>query len=117
MHCEHNSKGKYWPFDLGSFTPNITDSEPREKDLRMLLAPNVNDYHALGIMLGLDFKRVEMFKAEHGGKTVLINMEILTTWMEEETQLPTTWLTLIQALLDMDMKKLAHNITEKLGHT
>ena len=83
----------------------------------MLVAPKVADYHALGIMLGLDFKRVEMFKAEHGGKTVLINMEILTTWMEEETRLPTTWLTLTQALCDMDMKKLAHNITEKLGHT
>ena len=83
----------------------------------MLVAPKVNDYHTLGIMLGLDFKRVETFKKEHGGKTVLINMEILTTWIGEETRLPTTWLTLIQALRDMDMEKLAHDITEKLRNT
>ena len=80
----------------------------------MLVVPEINDYHALGSMLGLKFKRVEMFKKEQGGDTVLINMKILTTWIEEETLLPTTWLTLIQALHDMNMEKLAHNITNKL---
>ena len=82
----------------------------------MLVAPEVDDYHTLGIMLGLGFKRVEMFKDELGRKTVLINMKILTTWIEEESHLPTTWLTLIQALRGMKMKKLAHEITEKLRH-
>ena len=78
------------------------------------MATKVCDYHALGTMLGLKFKRVEMFKKEQGGDTVLINMKILTTWMEEETARPTTWLTLIQALHDMDMAKLAQEITDKL---
>ena len=80
----------------------------------MLVAPKVDDYHTLGIMLGLDFNRMEMFKEELGRKTILINMKILTTWIGEETQLPTTWLTLIQALRDMDMEKLADNITNEL---
>ena len=79
-----------------------------------LVATEVANYHKLGIMLGLKFNRVEMFKKEQGGDTVLINMKILTTWMEEETVRPTTWLTLIQALCDMDMTKLAQDITVKL---
>ena len=78
------------------------------------MATEVSDYHALGTMLGLKFKRVEMFKKEQGGDTVLINMKILTTWMEEEAVRPTTWLTLIQALRDMDMRKLAQDITDSL---
>ena len=78
------------------------------------MATEVGDYHALGTMLGLKFKRVEMFKKEQGGDKFLINMKILTTWMEEETVRPTTWLTLIQALRDMDMTKLAQDITDKL---
>ena len=103
-------------FESVSSSSNITDCQPEEKDLRMLVAPKVDDYHALGIMLGLDFKRVEMIKKEHGGKTILINMEILTTWIGEEARLPTTWLTLIQALREMDMNNLAHHITEKFRH-
>ena len=80
----------------------------------MLVAKEISGYHDLGTMLGLKFRQVEMFKKEQGGDTVLINMKILTTWIEEETRRPTTWLTLIRALHDMDMKKLAHDITEKL---
>ena len=79
-----------------------------------LVATEVANYHKLGIMLDLKFNRVEMFKKEQGGDTVLINMKILTTWMEEEAVRPTTWLTLIQALRDMDMTKLAQDITNKL---
>ena len=82
----------------------------------MLVAPKVDDYHTLGIMLGLEFNRVEMLKEELGRKTVLINMKILTTWIGEQTRLPTTWLTLMQALRDVDMEKLADDITEKLRH-
>ena len=78
----------------------------------MLVAPKVNDYHDLGIMLGLDYKQVKMFENERKGNTVLINMKILTTWIGEETKMPTTWHTLIQALCDMDMKKLAHGISK-----
>ena len=95
--------------------PNVADSKPKERDLRLLVAPKVNDYHALGVMFDLGFNRIEMFKKEQGGDTVLINMKILTTWIEEETLLPTTWLTLIQALHDMDMEKLARDIANKLG--
>ena len=79
-----------------------------------LVATKVSNYHALGAMLGLKFSRVKMFKKEQGGDTVLINMEILTTWIEEETKRPITWLTLIQALSEMNMRKLAHDIIEKL---
>ena len=79
-----------------------------------LVATEVSNYHALGAMLGLKFRQVEMIKKEQGGDPVLINMTILTTWIEEETKMPTTWLTLVQALYEMDMKKLARHIVEKL---
>ena len=79
-----------------------------------LVATEVANYHKLGIMLSLKFNRLEMFKKEESGDTILINMKILTTWMEEETVGPTTWLTLIQALREMDMTRLAQNITNKL---
>ena len=101
-------------FDQVSFSLNITASEPTEIDLRMLVAKEISGYHDLGTMLGLKFRQVEMFKKEQGGDMVLINMKILTTWIAEETKMPTTWLTLVQALHDMGMKKLAHNIIEKL---
>ena len=80
----------------------------------MLVATKVSDYYALGTMLDLDFARVEMFENEKRGDAVLINMKILITWIAEETKMPTTWLTLIQALCEMDMKKLAHDSVEKL---
>ena len=84
----------------------------------MLVATKVTDYHALGTMLGLRFKQVKMFNKERGGDTVLINMEILTTWIEEKTKIPTTWRILVGALSEMNMKQLAHDIIEKLekGH-
>ena len=80
----------------------------------MLVATEVTDYHALGTMLGLKFRRVEMFEKKHRGDPVLINMTILTTWIEEETKMPTTWITLVQALSKMNMKKLARDVIEKL---
>ena len=68
-----------------SFPPNITDSQPSDTDLWMLVATKVSNYHALGAMLGLKFRRVEMFKKKHRGDPVLINMAILTTRIEEKT--------------------------------
>ena len=97
-----------------TFSPKTTDSKPTEKDLRMLVATNVIDYTALGTMLGLKFKRIRMFKNEQGGDTIQINMEILTTWIEEKTKIPTTWRTLIGALSELNMKQLKDDIIEKL---
>ena len=97
-----------------SFSLNITDAQPTARELRMLVATKVDDYHGLGCMLDLDFTRIEMFEKERKGDAVLINMKILTVWLKEETRMPTTWLTLIGALRDMDMMSLAHDLTEKL---
>ena len=94
---------EFFAFDL-SFPPNITDSQPSDADLWMLVATKVSNYHALGAMLGLKFRRVEMIEKKHRGDPVLINMVILTTWIEEETKRPTTWVTLIRALRDMGTK-------------
>ena len=80
----------------------------------MLVTTEVTDYHTLGMLLGLKFSQIEIFGNEKRGNTVLINMKILITWITQETKSPTTWLTLIQALCEMDMKKLASNIIEKL---
>ena len=82
-------------FDHLTFYLNTTYSIPTEKDLRILVVMKVTDYHALGTMLGLKFKLAKMFKKEQGGDTVLIIIEILTTWIEDKTVRPTTRLPLI----------------------
>ena len=96
------------------FSKHHTDSEPTQKDLRMLVATKVSDYYALGTMLGLNFTRVAMIENEKMRDAVLINMKILVTWIDEETKMPTTWLTLVGVLCEMNMKDLAHDIIEKL---
>ena len=81
----------------------------------MLVAEKVCNYHALGTMLGLKFHQVEMIEKEKRGETVVvINMKILTTWMRKETKKPVTWRTLIQALCNMNMTKLAYDIIDEL---
>ena len=97
-----------------SFSLNITDAQPKERDLRMFVATKVDDYHGLGCMLNLKLSRVDMFEKERRGNTVLINMNILTAWIEEKTRKPVTWLTLIEALRDMDLLSLADDISKKL---
>ena len=80
----------------------------------MLVAEKVCKYHALGAMLGLEFYQVEMMEEEKRGKTAMINMKILTTWMQKETKKPISWRTLIQALGNMDMTQLAHDVIDQL---
>ena len=96
------------------FCVDVTDSEPSEEDLWLLVAKEVCDYHGLGAMLGLKFNQVEMIEKEKRGETTVINMKILTTWMQRETKKPISWRTLIQALGNMDMTKLAHDVIDQL---
>ena len=96
------------------FPPNVTGTEPTERELRLLVAPEVSDYYSLGTMLDLKFRRVEMFDQQLRGKAILINMKILTTWVKERTREPVTWKTLISALQDICMTKLADDIFDKL---
>ena len=79
----------------------------------MLVAKKVTDSQNLGIMLDMDCCQIEIFTNDER-RTVLVNMKILTTWISSETKMPTTWRTLLQALVDMEEKKLARDITNEL---
>ena len=79
----------------------------------MLVATKVTDFRGLGTMLGMEYTQIEMLMSEER-KTVSINMEILTTWKNSETKMPTTWRTLLQALRDIEEQRLARDITKKL---
>ena len=79
----------------------------------MLVAGKISDSHGLGTMLGMDYSQIEMFISDEK-KIMSVNMKILTTWIKSETKLPTTWHTLLQALRDIEEKKLAKDITKEL---
>ena len=93
--------------------PKFTDSVPNTVDLRKLVARKVNKSEALGDMLGLEQVQVKMIKQRYSDPEQ-VNMEILDTWMEEQTRKPTTWRTLLKALQDMNLNKLVCEITDKL---
>ena len=82
-------------------------------DLRKLVARKVNRSEALGDMLGLEQVQVKMIKQRYCDPEQ-VNMEVLATWMQEQTRKPTTWRTLLKALQDVNMNKLLCEITEKL---
>ena len=100
-------------FSIAKHFSSITDTVPTERDLRLLVAEKITDSQNLGIMLGIECCRIEMFSSEER-RIVLVNMKILTTWIKSETKMPTTWCTLLQALRDMEEKKLARDITNEL---
>ena len=116
LNCEYASLGIFWCLIKIKcvFFLDAIDSEPSDEDLWKLVAKEVGDYHALGISLGLEFNQIEMMDNEYRGRTAVINMKILTTWMQKETKKPITWHTLLQALCSIDRTKLAHSIIDKL---
>ena len=79
----------------------------------MLVARKVNKCGTLGNMLGLERIHVKQIKQEYSGPEE-VNMEILDTWMEEQTREPTTWRTLLKALQKMNMNRLVCEITKEL---
>ena len=79
----------------------------------MLVAEEISDYYSLGSVLEVKFERVEMFKDEYRDP-ILINMKVLTTWRKEETRKPITWQTLLAALRDIRLTKLADDIVREL---
>ena len=100
-------------FSIAQRFSSITDTVPTERDLRMLVAEKVTDFQSLGMMLDMDCCQIEIFTKDER-RTVLLNMKILTTWISSETKAPTTWHTLLQALVEMEEKKLARDITNEL---
>ena len=82
-------------------------------DLQKLVAREVIQSEALGDMLGLEQVQVKMIKQRYSDPEQ-VNMEILATWLQEQTRKPTTWHTLLKALQEMNMNKLVCDITEKL---
>ena len=97
-----------------SFSPNITDREPTDDELEKFVATKVGSPDSLGTMLKLDGVDIDMIKGEEK-RTVIMNKRILGLWMENETRQPITWRTLIKALRDMKMNRLARQLEEKFG--
>ena len=81
--------------------------------MRKLVAPKVSDPDGLGAMLDIEAVQISMIKGAENN-IVTVNMKILNVWKEEETKTPVTWRTLIDALRDLKMIKLARQITEEL---
>ena len=79
----------------------------------MLVARKVDKCGALGNMLGLEQVHVKQIKQDYRG-TEEVNMEILGTWMQEQTVKPTTWRTLLKALQKMNMNRLVCEIAKEL---
>ena len=96
-----------------SYFPDFTDSEPTEKGLEVLVCRKVEDYDALGAQLNLEPVQIEMFKKVDTDPLV-INRKILYKWKEEETAMPTTWRTLIEALRRIEKRRLVRQITKEL---
>ena len=120
--CLHASNGVCFVVIRGRFcfllpnfsSLNFTDDEPSNRDLLILVVPEVTDPDKLGTMLDLNKPKIKMIKKKESDLSDM-NREILDTWKEEETRTPTTWRTLIQALEEMNMMKLARKLTEKFG--
>ena len=93
--------------------PKFTDSKPKTRDLRMLVARKTDKYEALGDVLGLERVRVRHIKRQYSDPEE-VNMDILDTWMQQQTRKPTTWHTLLKALQEMNLNTLVDEITEKL---
>ena len=93
---------------------NFTDDEPSDSDLLTLVASEVTDPDKLGAMLKLNRAKIKMIKKKESDPAD-VNREILDTWKEEETRTPTTWRTLIKALEEMNMMKLARKLRKKFG--
>ena len=100
-------------FSITKHFSSITDTVPTEDDLLVLVAEKISNSLKLGLKLGMDCCQIEIFTNDER-KTVLVNMKILTTWISSETKMPTTWSTLLQALRDMEEKKLARDITNEV---
>ena len=115
IYCEYDSLGNFWHLIVIKcvVSLNVTDSEPSQKDLLMLVAKEISDYQELGIMLGIELHQIEMIEDEKKGKAVWINMKILATWKQKAAE-GTTWRTLIAALCEMDMTSVVRNIIDKL---
>ena len=92
----------------------LVDEVPDLKRLRSLVADQMSDYHGLGIMLGLSPVQLDHIEGQHP-KLVRRCMEVLITWVEEETRKPVTWRTLITALRELKQKKLARKIDRKMS--
>ena len=94
--------------------PIFTDDEPTNSDLDKLIATKVADSNGLGIMLNLETTQISMIKDSEKGP-IDVNRKILATWKEEETRKPVSWRTLIEAIKEIKLNRLAGQLTEKFG--
>ena len=78
------------------------------------MADRVSDYHGLGTMLKLTSVQLSNIEEENR-KVVRRCMEVLNTWISEKTRKPTTWWTLITALREMKLIKLARKIDREIS--
>ena len=89
------------------------DEEPDPQRMWLLVANEMDDSYGLGIMLGLTPVQLSNIERQHP-EMVRRCMEVLNTWIKEETRTPVTWQTLITALRKMKKSKLAETLVTAL---
>ena len=78
------------------------------------MADRMSDFHGLGIMLELSSVQLSNIEGQHP-EMVRRHMEVLNTWIKEETRKPVTWWTLITALRELKLNKLAGKVYREIS--
>ena len=90
------------------------DEEPDPQRMWLLVANEMNDSYGLGTMLRLNFVQLSNIEGQHP-EMVRRCMEVLSTWIKEETRTPVTWRTLIAALWEIEENKVAGKIYHEIS--
>ena len=92
----------------------FVDEVPDLRRLKLFVADQMSDYHGLGIVLGLSANQLRHIEGQHP-EVVRRCIEVLSTWVEQETKKPVTWRTLITALRELKQNKLAGKLNRELS--
>ena len=90
------------------------DEEPDPQRMYQLVANQMKNSYGLGTMLGLNFVQLSNIEGEYT-EMVRRCMEVLKTWIKEETRTPVTWRTLITALREIEEIKVAGKIYREIS--
>lgn len=80
-------------------------AKPTEEHLRKYVCDQVGTkWEAVCTFLGILYKKVEDTKSNNPGRTKESFFQCLVYWVEENTDKPPTWLALLDALEEADLK-------------
>ena len=91
-----------------------TDEEPDPRQMWLLVADQMSKFKGLGATLGLSLVQLRNIEGRHP-EMVDRCMEVLHTWVEQETRKPVTWRTLITALREAKENKVASKVYREIS--